>query len=98
MKTASVTEAKARLGRLLDLVRGGETVLILHRGRPVARLEPVRAGAETDEGRLAHLVRSGIVRRGVEPPDASALGPRGKKLPRGKGLLEALLRDREEDR
>lgn len=98
VKTASVTEAKAHLSRLLDVVRGGESVLILHRGRPVARLEPVRAGEETDDLRQARLVREGIVRPGVEPPDAAALGAPGKKLPRKKGLLDALLRDREEGR
>lgn len=93
-----MTEAKAHLSRLLELVKSGETVVILHRGRPVARLEPVQAGGETDEGRLAGLVRAGIVRRGAEPPDAKALGPSGKRMPRGKGLLDALLRDREEGR
>jgi prevent-host-death family protein len=99
MKTATVTEAKAHLSRLLALVRRGETVLILHRGSPVARLQPVReADEQTDEGRLLGLVRAGVVRRGSQPPDRSALGRPGRKLPRDRGLLDALLADREEGR
>ena len=43
MKTATLTEAKNRFGSLIDLVRGGETITILDRGVPVARLEPVAA-------------------------------------------------------
>jgi len=99
MKTTTVTEAKANLSRLLQQVRRGETVVILYRGSPVARLEPIR-GAEpgTVEEQLLRLVRTGVVQRGSQPPDATALGRPGRKLPAEKGLLEALLRDREEGR
>ena len=99
MRTTTVTEAKAHLSRLLRLVRRGETVVILHRGNPVARLEPIR-GAEpgTQKQRIVRLVRTGVVRRGSHPPDATVLGRPGRKLPSEKGLLKALLRDREEGR
>ena len=39
MKKASVSEAKNGLSALLDEVRQGETVLITHHGKPVARIE-----------------------------------------------------------
>ena len=61
MKTASISEAKNKLSALIDLVRAGETVLILDRGRPVARLEPALGD---DNDRLARLERAGIVKRG----------------------------------
>ena len=62
MKKASITEAKNNLSALIDGVKGGSPVLIVDRGRPVARLEPVGAPPGTDAGRLDRLVRDGIVR------------------------------------
>jgi prevent-host-death family protein len=62
MKKASITEAKNNLSALLDGVKGGSPVLIVDRGRPVARLEPVSAVRVDDGSRLARLVREGIVR------------------------------------
>lgn len=62
MKKASITEAKNNLSALIDSVKGGAPVLIMDRGRPVARLEPVSAFRSDDDGRLARLVREGVVR------------------------------------
>lgn len=61
MKTATVTEAKNGLSALIDQVKAGETVTILDRGTPVARLEPV-VSHRAQEGRLQRLSRAGIVR------------------------------------
>jgi prevent-host-death family protein len=38
----NVHEAKSRLSRLLELVEGGETVVIARHGQPVAELIPAR--------------------------------------------------------
>lgn len=65
MKVASVSEAKNTLSALLDLVQAGETVVIVDRGTPVARLEAVPPSGEGLEPRLARLERSGLVRRGT---------------------------------
>ena len=62
MKRASITEAKNALSALIDQVRDGSPVLIVDRGRPVARLEPVGGQGPDGDGRLARLVRGGIVR------------------------------------
>ncbi len=68
MKRASITEAKNQLSALLDRVRGGETVIIEDRGRPIARLESVLSGGPVDpEGRLARLERAGLARRPASP-------------------------------
>ena len=41
MKKASISEAKNQLSALIDSVKAGGAVLIVDRGRPVARLEAV---------------------------------------------------------
>ncbi len=65
MKPATITETKNNLSALLDLVRAGESILILDRDVPVARLVPV--GSSPDDAvdlRLLRLERAGVVRRG----------------------------------
>lgn len=94
MKKASITEAKNNLSQLIDRVKGGSPVLIVDRGRPVARLEPVTGLQSDDDGRLARLVREGIVRpaRAVVPKAlVAAKPPRSKK---GASGVLALLDDR----
>jgi|SRR6185437_7916681 len=59
MKTASITEAKNNLNKLIDGLRRGP-VMILDRGRPAARLE---AAIAPDAG-VAHLVRAGVMADG----------------------------------
>ena len=99
MKKVSITEAKNRLSALIDGLKGGSPVLIVDRGRPVARLEAVRSGSKGEQhGRLARLVREGTVR-----PGRAAL-PRAfftEQLPRRKSsasVVEALLEERREGR
>jgi prevent-host-death family protein len=97
MKKASITEAKNNLSALLDRVRGGSAVLIVDRGRPVARLEPVTQLGSADE-RLARLVREGVVRpaRGTSPRTLfTTRPPRAKK---GASAVRALLEERREGR
>jgi prevent-host-death family protein len=100
MKTVSISEAKNRLSALIDGLKGGSGVLIVDRGRPVARLEPVaNSGHEGDDGRLARLIRNGIVRSGRRKPLPKSFFTDG--LPRLKGgasVLEALLEERRESR
>jgi len=95
---ASITEAKNNLSALIDSVKGGTPVLIVDRGRPVARLEPVNGVASSDDGRLDRLVRDGVVRpaRGVMPKALVATKPpRGKKSASG---VRALLEERRASR
>ena len=97
MKKASISEAKNNLSALIDSVKGGSPVLIMDRGRPVARLEPV-ARAGRDDDRLSRLVREGVVRpaRGVVPKGLfTTRPPRPKK---GVSGVRALLDERREGR
>lgn len=95
MKVASVSEAKNTLSALLDLVQAGETVVIVDRGTPVARLEAVSPSGEGLEPRLARLERSGLVRRGTGQSLAALKGPAPKLAPgHGTVALDALLEER----
>ena len=99
MKKASITQTKNQLSALLDRVRHGETVLIMDRGRPVARLEPALQEGEGDEtGRLARLERAGILRRATSSVRSKLLLESPPKLKKGASILQALLAEREEGR
>ena len=67
MKRASVSEAKNGLSRLLSKVRRGEAVLITHRGKPVARIEPCRVDGPGADRATAELLTRGV----AVPPRAS---------------------------
>ncbi|HEV2300772.1 MAG TPA: type II toxin-antitoxin system Phd/YefM family antitoxin [Stellaceae bacterium] len=99
MKIASITEAKNNLSALIDSLEGGSPVLIVDRGRPVARLEAVTAGpAGAEGGRLLRLFRGGLARpRRAAPPQTlfSQEPPRAKA---GISAVDALLEERREGR
>lgn len=94
MTRVSISELKAKLSQFLDLVRQGEEVIVTDRGKPVARIGPLR-GAAGDDARLETLVRTGRVRAPTHPVDLSRLDrpvdPEGRSL-------EALLEERERGR
>jgi prevent-host-death family protein len=98
VKKASITEAKNNLSALIDSVKGGSPVLIVDRGRPVARLEPVSGARHDDDSRLDHLVREGIVRpaRGSLPKSVFATKP--PRVKKGASGVRALLDDRRDGR
>lgn len=98
MKRASITEAKNNLSALVDSVKSGASVLIVDRGRPVARLEPVAGARQGGDGRLAELVRSGLVRPAREPWSAAVLSGTLPRAKRGGSVLQALLAERREGR
>ena len=84
VKTATISYTKNHLSALLEQVKRGETVVILDRTKPVARMIPVESSGDVDwDRRLDDLERRGIVRRGTgkiadwilrEPPPPSAPG------------------------
>ena len=62
MRSATVTETKNQLSSLLQEVQRGQTVLIVSRNRPVARLEPVASpGGDQPEARIGRLEHDGVV-------------------------------------
>lgn len=97
MGTTTITEAKNRLSALIDRVQAGESIVILERGRPVARLEPITA-YDDPTGRLARLERAGIIKRGSGKPPLELMRTPGPRLKEGASLLDALLEERREGR
>jgi prevent-host-death family protein len=99
MKTATLTETKNRLSALIDQVRHGETILILDRGRAVARLTSVLAEeSSAPEGRVERLERQGILHR-AQARKSPHLFHRPRPVPsEGGSILEALLEERRSGR
>lgn len=93
MKTAAVSELKARLSKYLNRVKTGEEVLITDRGNPVARLMPI---SRTTTGRETMI---GMEKRGLIRLGSGSLPKDFWSMPRAedaKGLvLRALLEERE---
>ena len=99
MKKASITEAKNRLSALIDGLKGGSPVLIVDRGRPVARLEPVTSLGESEQnGRLSRLIREGFVRPGRAPLSRALFTTQPPRPKRDASALAALLAERQDSR
>jgi prevent-host-death family protein len=62
MERATISQLKNRLSAYLKKVRAGESILILARDEPIARIERV-APEKRPEDRLTRLERSGLLRR-----------------------------------
>jgi len=96
MKTAPVSDLKARLSEYLNQVKAGMEVLITDRGKPVARLVPIPRSKDLKES-LVRMEKQGLIRLGsgklpkdfwrIDRPD----DPRGL-------VLKALLEEREAGR
>jgi prevent-host-death family protein len=59
VQRVKIAELKNNLSRLLDQVRGGETVVVMDGDQPIARIVPFVA-----DQHLARLERRGVLRRG----------------------------------
>ncbi len=96
MKTAAVSELKARLSKYLNRVKAGEEVLITDRGNPVARLTPILRTTVSRET-LATMEKKGLIKLGSGrlPKDFWSM-PRPDD-PEGL-VLQALLEEREAGR
>ena len=99
MNKANISYTRNHLSEMLSRVREGETILIVDRQQPVARLEPVAGLSARGIPWQADLVRRGLVRPARGHLDVKALGALTLPTPRGGGdILDALLAEREEDR
>jgi prevent-host-death family protein len=80
MRTAKISELKAKLSAHIQYVKNGEEVLILDRNTPVARLVPAVPSEEYSE-RERRLIAKGI----LTPPRLPR--PEGYRLPRPTGPM-----------
>jgi prevent-host-death family protein len=95
MKTAAVSELKASLSAYLAIVKAGEEVLVSDRGKPVAKIIPLKPGDVETPAHLLALEQAGLVSIGENRlPKDFWRRPRPKDK---KGLaLKTLLKEREE--
>src|SRR5687767_7837355 len=85
-------ELKTRLGKYLNRVRRGETILVTDRSEPIAELRPVHDAADPTLGVLRKLAASGV----VTLPTRSGLTPFPAIRSRGATAAAAVVRDRDE--
>jgi len=98
MKTATVSEIKNRLSEFLLRVRRGESVVILDRETPIARIEPIEKSLAAGDERLAELERAGVLRRPARKPTPDLLRTL-PPMPKAKGsAVAAVLAERDEGR
>lgn len=97
MSTATISHTKNHLSALLVRVQQGESILILDRDRPVARLVPVEESTDASDDHLQRLEVQGLIRRPERSVSTWTLPT--PVMPVGSGdVLAALLADRDEGR
>jgi len=94
MKKASVSETKNNLSAILRQVREGESYLIVDRGNPIARLDPVTAEDKGPDQRRSDLERRGILRRGLGKIRKEIVDTAPPSLPKNVSALALLLDER----
>jgi len=85
MITSTVAKAKDRFSSLLRLVQAGETLIILDRKTPIARVEPIRDGGSSPHVRPPR--REWNPREILDLPVGTAVS--------GASVLEAVREERE---
>ena len=100
MKTATITETKNGLSALLGEVQRGETIVVLDRDRPVARIDAIDTDCcSVSALRMQRLIRDGVL---LAPRRGSGVGALLDSEPvtmsGGKSAVEALIEERESGR
>ncbi len=97
MKSAAVSKLKANLSEYLARVKAGEEVIVTERGKPIAKIVPLRRDQAEVPPHLLEMARAGLIRLG------SGKFPKGFwKIPHPPdptgAVLKALLEERESGR
>jgi len=99
MSTANISYTRNHLSEILSRVREGETILIVDRKQPVARLEPIAGPHARSLPWQADLARRGLVRRARSHLDTAEFGALPLPVLRDEGdILDTLLAEREDGR
>jgi prevent-host-death family protein len=61
METIGIREAKAHLSQLVQRAQRGDSVVLTHRGQPVAKIVPITSQDEDPEACIARLQRRGWI-------------------------------------
>jgi prevent-host-death family protein len=99
MNTTNISYTRNHLSELIDRVKEGESVLIMDRNRPVARLEPAAGPSSKFPEWKASLVRRGVLRPATHKLDVRAFLAMPESRPvKGGDILKVLLSEREDGR
>lgn len=95
MESAKVSELKAFLSKYLAKVKNGEEVLVMERGKPIAKIVPLEKEKYSHPEYLKQMEKKGLIKLG-----SGKLRKEFWDLPRPDDpeghLLKAVLEDREE--
>ena len=94
MKHANVSELRDRLSDYLRRVRKGETILVLDRDTPVARLEPIGGSPDDLPDCYRQALKDGLVRPARKRDDALRRLASPPKPKREAGLVQAVIEER----
>ena len=94
MRQVSVTDLKNKLSEYLRMVKKGETIEVLERSVPIARLQGVGDDPSGD-GRLERLLRDGIVTRAKRKPSKAWL--KKPPVPCRVDVMQVLIEERGRD-
>jgi prevent-host-death family protein len=97
MERVSISQLKDQLSAYLKKVRAGETVLVMDRNIPVARIDRIQQ-TEDETSRIAQLEAAGVLLPPRGPPLSLEELRRNRVVAPGARVLEALLEERREDR
>ncbi len=78
MKQVKVTDFRAHLPKYLAKAEAGETVTVLSRGRPIARLVPAVGAAENAREKLAALRKQARIGDVISPLGVEWSATRGR--------------------
>jgi prevent-host-death family protein len=97
MRTAKISELKAKLSAHIQYVKNGEEVLIFDRNKPVARLVPAGPVEDYDE-RTLRLIAKGILTPAKNPrvPGQEWPEPKGPMISRE--VMEQVWREERDGR
>ncbi len=95
MQTTAVAQLKATLSKYLLIVKSGEEVMVTERGKPIAKMIPVKRGEITTY--MADMERAGIMKVGTGQIPPNFWDRPCPKDPKGRGR-KALLQEREKGR
>lgn len=97
MLKTSVSDLKASASEYLARVKAGEEILVTDRGKPIAKIIPLRRSELSADVRMAQLELSGLARVGKgDLPEDFWLTPCPSD--NGGSVLAALISEREEGR
>ena len=97
MERVSISQLKDQLSAYLKKVRAGETLLVMDRNAPIARIDPIQR-SEDEAGKIARLEAAGVLLPPKGPPLTVEELRSLRVVAPGAGVLEALLEERREGR